>query len=549
MALIDSQARSAIVQFKFDHLAYESGTEALYVSNYENELALGRSVDTAYQNVLVTLMMRALAYGSALPNYDGKLLVGTEQAAAFNTATADDLLKFAYPNADASTKQTLKDMLTSGALQGYDAVKAIALLAPSDSTPSASAVKQIADQIKAGALPSPSQVTDAINGVGTPTTPTLPVEVNYPAATLDLPGVSEANVKFLTAMYVGAFNRAPDHGGLTYWAKELATLIKAGVADHAAYLSVGQNMYTAGMQNGEGGTGLNTSEFVKYAYENSLGRQPDADGFSYWQTQIETGAVQRSDFLTTFLSAALGNAVDGAYLQARVAVAKFAAQENVSGDKSPGVNLKTILASVKDEATAKTAIAAIETTYGKLKYGTDGVDHIALTGSPSSVDLTVKDNFITFTSGGVKQTLIGVERIDFTDGTHLAVDLSGNAGQAFRLYNAAFDRAPDKDGLGYWIAAADKGMSLGEMAKSFTASNEFKTMYGETHTSSEFLNKLYTNVLDRVADAGGLKYWQTQLDTGAMTESQVLVSFSESAENKIAVVGQIQNGIDYSLHA
>lgn len=553
MALTDVQARAAIQKFHADHLAYEGGNIQGYLNAYQNEVDYGRTVDYAYEQVIESLIMRALAYGNALPGYSGSPLRDDALEAAFNNASSTDIINFTYPTADAATKQQLAAALDNGSLKGFDVVNAMALLTTTTATPSADAVKQVAGQIDAGTLPSPQQVSDAINGVvptpTVPTVPTPPVEVNYPKATLDLHGISDSNASFLTALYVGAFNRAPENGGLDYWINELSTLLKSGLNAQQAYQTLGQSLYQAGTVNGEGGTSLSNDDFIKYAYENSLGRQPDAGGFAYWQNELATGAIQRSDFLTTFLTAALEGAVDGAYLQARVAVAKFVAQENVSGDKSPGVNLKTILSTVKDEATAKTAIAGIEATYGKLTLGTEGVDHITLNGSPSSYDLKIDDNYITYTSGGVKQVLIGVERLDFTDGTHLAVDLSGNAGQAYRLYNAAFDRAPDKGGLGYWIDAADKGMSLGDMAASFATSNEFIGLYGATHTHSEFLNKLYTNVLDRPADSGGLSYWQNQLDTGAMTESQVLVSFSESAENKIAVVGQIQNGIDYSLHA
>lgn len=553
MSLTDAQARAAIQQFHADHLSYEGGNLQDYLNQYDNEVAYGRTTDFAYDVVIDTLIMRALAYGNALPSYSGPPLRDAALEAAFNNASSAEIINFTYPNADAQTKQQLIAALDNGSIKGFDVVNALALLKPTTATPSADSVKQIATQIGSGTLPSPQQVSDAVNGIVTvptvPANPGVPAEVLYPKATLDLHGVSDLNASFVTALYVGAFNRAPDSGGFKYWINELSTLMKSGMSEQLAYQTLGQSFYKAGTENGEGGTNLANDGFIKFAYENSLGRQPDAGGFAYWQDQLSSGAIVRSDFLKTFLTAALLNAEDGAYLQARVAVAKFAAQENVSGDKSPGVNLTSILSAVKDEATAKTAIAAIETTYGKLTLGTAGVDHITLNGSPSNYDLKIDDNYITYTSGGVKQVLIGVERLDFTDGTHLAVDLSGNAGQAYRLYNAAFDRAPDKGGLGYWIDAADKGMSLGDMAAAFATSSEFIGLYGATHTHSEFLNKLYTNVLDRPADAGGLSYWQNQLDTGAMTESQVLVSFSESAENKIAVVGQIQNGIDYSLHA
>ena len=43
---------------------------------------------------------------------------------------------------------------------------------------------------------------------------------------------------------------------------------------------------------------------------------------------------------------------------------------------------------------------------------------------------------------------------------------------------------------------------------------------------------LYKNVLDREADTSGLNYWLGQLNSGAETRYEVLLGFSESAENK-----------------
>ena len=48
-------------------------------------------------------------------------------------------------------------------------------------------------------------------------------------------------------------------------------------------------------------------------------------------------------------------------------------------------------------------------------------------------------------------TLLNIERLRFTDAT-LAFDTAGNAGQTYRLYQAAFNRTPDLAGLGGWIA-------------------------------------------------------------------------------------------------
>jgi len=57
-------------------------------------------------------------------------------------------------------------------------------------------------------------------------------------------------------------------------------------------------------------------------------------------------------------------------------------------------------------------------------------------------------------NSGTPDTLVSIERIQFTDGT-LALDESGNAGQAYRLYQAAFGRTPDTPGLSHNLNLLD----------------------------------------------------------------------------------------------
>ncbi|WP_281250925.1 DUF4214 domain-containing protein [Pseudomonas asturiensis] len=58
-------------------------------------------------------------------------------------------------------------------------------------------------------------------------------------------------------------------------------------------------------------------------------------------------------------------------------------------------------------------------------------------------------------------------------------------------------------------------------------------------------NTLYHNILDRAPDQGDMAYWVSQMQAGTLNDAQVLASFSESNENKIALTGAIQNGIEY----
>ncbi|HEY5801969.1 MAG TPA: DUF4214 domain-containing protein, partial [Burkholderiaceae bacterium] len=154
--------------------------------------------------------------------------------------------------------------------------------------------------------------------------------------------------------------------------------------------------------------------------------------------------------------------------------------------------------------------------------------------------LTVTDKTGVFGSDIVRN----VERIVFTDKT-VGFDLDDAGGKAYRLYQAAFDRKPDAGGLGFWISELDHGAQMTAVARGFIDSSEFRTLYGSSLDNSGFVREMYQNVLHRAPDAGGLNFWINELVTGAVTREDVLIGFSESQENKVQVIGSIQNGIEF----
>lgn len=179
--------------------------------------------------------------------------------------------------------------------------------------------------------------------------------------------------------------------------------------------------------------------------------------------------------------------------------------------------------------------------------GGTGLDHLDINVSSANVSLRtdLKQFTYTKTDGSFSGVYLdSVERIHFTDQA-IALDISGKAGQAYRLYKAAFDRKPDKAGLGYWLNELDNGTSLQDVAQSFVSSSEFVTINGANPTNLQLATSLYQHVLGRAPDQGGLNYWVTQLDNNQISKSGMLASFSESSENQIAVSGQIQSGIEY----
>jgi len=140
--------------------------------------------------------------------------------------------------------------------------------------------------------------------------------------------------------------------------------------------------------------------------------------------------------------------------------------------------------------------------------------------------------------------LFGMERLLFGDGA-LALDLTGAAGQAYRIYRAAFDRTPDEAGLGFWIDSLDRGVSLKTAAAGFIASQEFIDLYGAAPGNAEIVTRLYRNILDREPEQAGYDYWFEILDSGRASLADVLAFFSESAENVDAVAQLIGQGIAY----
>lgn len=127
----------------------------------------------------------------------------------------------------------------------------------------------------------------------------------------------------------------------------------------------------------------------------------------------------------------------------------------------------------------------------------------------------------------------------------LSHDIDGIAGQAYRLYAAAFDRTPDAVGLGYWIAAMDRGVSLQTVASGFTGSQEFIDLYGARPSDAQYVDLLYQNTLHRAPDAGGQQFWVDAMQVHHAQREELLVYFSESPENQAQVIGAITDGIAF----
>ena len=180
--------------------------------------------------------------------------------------------------------------------------------------------------------------------------------------------------------------------------------------------------------------------------------------------------------------------------------------------------------------------------------GGAGIDTVVYAGIRSNYTLTKGAGSYALTDKtgpDGSDTLVNVERAKFTDGT-LALDIAPgqNAGEVYRLYQAAFARTPDMPGVKYHLNDMESnGLPLWQIASNFLASPEFSSKYGSNPSDTQYINALYKNVLNRTPAESEVAWYQNQFTTKAMDHQAALIGFSESPENVALVGSAIANGI------
>jgi hypothetical protein len=83
--------------------------------------------------------------------------------------------------------------------------------------------------------------------------------------------------------------------------------------------------------------------------------------------------------------------------------------------------------------------------------------------------------------------------------------------QVSQLYVSLFGRAPDSEGLGFWVAALGGGVTMAQVAESMYNTAPARAYYPAFATNQEIVATFYLNVLGRPADAEGLAFWTKEL--------------------------------------
>lgn len=106
---------------------------------------------------------------------------------------------------------------------------------------------------------------------------------------------------------------------------------------------------------------------------------------------------------------------------------------------------------------------------------------------------------------------------------------TGRSASIVRLYLAFFLRAPDQEGLMYWVYSTVYTSTVRMIAQEFANSSEFLRRYSSL-SNVNYVRQIYRNVFGREPDSGGLTYWTNQLNSKSKNRGEVMLYFSESNE-------------------
>ena len=227
------------------------------------------------------------------------------------------------------------------------------------------------------------------------------------------------------------------------------------------------------------------AEVLARVYQAAFGRAPDAPGLEYIAPRIDSGSVNLAQVADSFLAST--------------------EYQNHYGTPDTNTFVRRMYQNILHRTAAPSEEAFVQEAITYTDNHGRGASLVALSDSQENHRLTVG------TAG------------DKTDA------------QATRLYQAAFNRAPDASGVQFTVNALKNGAPGEGVALGFANSAEFQQTYGRQN-NGDFVATLYRNVLHREADVGGKLAYTQKLDAG-YSRGYALFSLAESLENRVSTAG------------
>lgn len=315
-------------------------------------------------------------------------------------------------------------------------------------------------------------------------------------------GVS-GNVAIGYRLFEAALGRIPDPVTLGY----VAGLLDAGLGPEG----LAQD-FVASQEFAQRYGSLSNSAFVTHLYETVLHREPDSAGLAYAIARLDAG-VSRADVLLGFSES----------------------PENIAAVSAATAGGIEYVPTVFGTAAADQFTVTHDTP---IIEGGEGVDTATFAGAYSSYEVSAGSRTTVRAPDGGVYVLDSVERLHFDDATvAVDTDADGHAGEVFRLYQAAFGRAPDLPGLIFQTHALDNGETWAQVAANFLASPEFAAKFGNADSldDTQLLTLLHHNMTsDPDSFAIGVQLAQLQ---GGASRGAILAEVCQSYP--VTVVGEL----------
>lgn len=176
-----------------------------------------------------------------------------------------------------------------------------------------------------------------------------------------------------------------------------------------------------------------------------------------------------------------------------------------------------------------------------------GIDTVVMAGARDqySIALQADGSYVvrSLVDTGTVATLTNVERLSF-DNQLIALDSTTATGRMAELYTLALGRNPEESGLDFYINANNQGITTEQLVLSFVSSPEFVALHG-SQDDGTFLTQLYQAAFDRAPDADGLAFYMQHLaqNPGAAGQASVIANFIDSSELAIKLAGLVNQGV------
>lgn len=109
------------------------------------------------------------------------------------------------------------------------------------------------------------------------------------------------------------------------------------------------------------------------------------------------------------------------------------------------------------------------------------------------------------------------------------------------LYVSIFSRAPDANGLAYWVNELATGhMTLESINQNWIQGQaEALIRYPDSAPDADFIAQIYQNVFGRTPDTNGASYWQAELASGNVSRDVFIAAVINAAKSNTTAQGQL----------